>query len=197
MTRIIAVLLVAGFALVACAALPRAEGAELPKKSKIKAAQQPAAPQYEPPPYAPPVDEIGWKAHNWYMGLVGGYALGPRESELPDTWHGGIVGGYLWRSGATGLAAGIEADYVIRDLGRFQLDDGVTSLRGRAGVFVTPKTFVYGTAGVAQATPAFVPDGLRKGPVVGGGIEFYSPNPIPLRHVVKVIDVSPCGDKHR
>lgn len=128
----------------------------LPRTGKIAA----------PPAYTAP-SEPGWKAHNWYVGGVAGHSWAPDSAD--DAWQGGIVAGYLWRSAVLGL--GIEADYVIRDLGDFALDDGTTSVRGRAGVFVGPGTFLYGTAGVAQATPATLSGDLRKGLVVGGGIE--------------------------
>lgn len=121
------------------------------------------APAYTPLDSPP---ESTWKAHNWYLGIVGGHAWTP--DGVDDTWHGGIVGGYLWRNASIG--AGIEADYVVRDLGDFTVDDGVASLRGRAGVFFGT-TFVYGTAGIAEATDTIVPDGFRRGLVVGAGVE--------------------------
>jgi hypothetical protein len=86
-----------------------------------------------------------------------------------ETWQGGIVAGYLWRSKV--LGAGVEADYVARDLREFAIDDGIASLRGRLGLFVAPGTFLYGSAGVGEATGDVVPDRFSKGLVVGGGIE--------------------------
>jgi opacity protein-like surface antigen len=150
--------LAAALAFSACATY----AADPPRKGRIAAPQQQQpiyTPQYTPPAPAEP----DYKTHNWYIGGVGGYDF---DSE---TWQGGIVAGYLWRSAVLGL--GVEADYVIRDLGDARLDDGVASLRGRLGLFVAPGTFLYGTAGVAEATGDVVPDGFRKGLVVGGGVE--------------------------
>lgn len=31
----------------------------------------------------------------------------------------------------------------------------------------------------------------------GGGIEFYSPFPIEVQNVAEVIELKPCGDRHR
>lgn len=148
-------------ALAACSSL-RADAEGINRRSRV------AAPAYVAPSEAP-----AYKVHNWYGGVVGGYAWLPDEAAelgIDDAWHGGIVAGYLWRP-TPRLGLGIEGDYVVRDLGDFAIDDGVASLRGRAGVFILPGTFLYGTAGVALATDAVVPAGFRKGPVVGGGIE--------------------------
>lgn len=125
-------------------------------------------------PYVPQTVTVepAYKTHNWYVGGVGGYAWLPGEAEqlgIEDSWHGGIVAGYLWRSSVLGL--GVEADYVLRDLGDPALDDGVGSVRGRAGVFVADGTFLYATAGVAEVSNDAVPDGFSRGLVVGGGIE--------------------------
>ena len=143
-----------------------AHGADKGKAGKIKAAE-PAPKPWEPQQYTPDEAPV-YNVHNWYAGVTGGYAWVP--DGFDDVWHGGVYGGYLWRPNAV-LGLGVEADYVLRDLGHLKLDDGVASLRGRVGVFVSPTTFVYATGGVAQATTAFVPDGFRKGPVVGGGVE--------------------------
>jgi opacity protein-like surface antigen len=165
MRRVLAYLALSlGAVAVAACTLPRAYAADKSRTGKIAAPKQ-----YEPPRYTAPEDEApAYKAHNWYVGGAGGYAWTP--DGVADSWHGGIYAGYLWRPNAV-LAMGIEADYMLRDLGDIALDDGVASLRGRLGLFISPTTFVYGTAGVAQATPAFVPDGFRKGAVVGGGVE--------------------------
>lgn len=166
MYRVIGYLVLAISMVIAGACALPAHGADKSKSGKIKAAQQP---KYEPPSYVPPAEELPpYNVHNWYAGVTGGYAWAPNGFD--DTWHGGVYGGYLWRPNAV-LGLGVEADYVLRDLGDLALDDGIASLRGRVGVFVAPGTFLYGTAGVAQATAAFVPDGFRKGLVVGGGIE--------------------------
>jgi opacity protein-like surface antigen len=164
--RRIAVCLLAFAGLLAAAvvvlALPA--GAASPnKQGKIA-----APPKYESQPYTAPEELPAYNVHNWYAGLAGGYAWTPEYAD--DTWHGGVYGGYLWRPNAV-LGLGFEADYMLRDLGQFQLDDGIASLRGRLGVFFAPGTFLYGTAGISHATAAFVPDGFRKGLVVGGGIE--------------------------
>ena len=158
--RIVLALLVA-VALAACSTF-RAEAEGITRHSRV------AAPAYLVPDEAP-----AYKAHNWYGGVAGGYAWTPDEDCGPscdDVWHGGIVGGYLWRP-TPGLGLGIEGDYSVRDLGDFAIDDGVASVRARAGVFVLPGTFVYGTGGVAHATEAAAPPGARKGPVVGLGVE--------------------------
>jgi opacity protein-like surface antigen len=130
----------------------------LPRTSRIAA----------PPASIAAPAEPAWKAHNWYIGGVAGGAWAP-NSAGSDVAQAGAVAGYLWRSAVLGL--GIEADYAIRDLADFSIDDGTASVRGRAGVFVGPGTFLYGTAGVAQATPATLSGDLRKGLVVGGGVE--------------------------
>jgi opacity protein-like surface antigen len=137
--------------------------------------------------YTPPADyRVGapepqaWRTHNWYVGGVAGYNFGIVEREVEgekpfsfidgdETWQAGIVAGYLWRNARLGL--GVEADYVVRDLGDFALDDGTASLRGRAGVFVAEGTFLYGTVGVAQAYTDAVSGDFRRGLVVGGGVE--------------------------
>jgi hypothetical protein len=31
---------------------------------------------------------------------------------------------------------------------------------------------------------------------LGGGIEFFSPHPIPFKYVKRVIEIRPCGDTH-
>lgn len=147
----------------AVTALGHAEGAAK-AKSKI------AAPAKAEPwtPYAPieaPADAVS--AHSWYIGMVGGHAWSGSDGEGQDGrfWHGGIVGGWLYRP-ASVLGLGIEADYVVRDLGA--LEDGVASLRGRVGVFAGA-TFLYATAGVHETWAADVSD--RRGLVVGAGIE--------------------------
>lgn len=145
-----------------------------------KIAAPPAQQVYTPPAYTAPTVEPEYRAHTLYLGGVAGYNFGVRErttgGEEPITsivgdeaWQGGIVAGYLYRSGMLGL--GVEADYVVRDLGDFAIDDGTASVRGRAGVFMGAGTFVYGTAGVAQAYTDTVAGDLRKGLVVGGGVE--------------------------
>jgi opacity protein-like surface antigen len=139
--------------------------ADLPAKGKIAAPQPYALPAYTPPLDSPPAPET-WQAHNWYVGLVGGHVWAAED--LPDTWHGGVVAGYLWRNASIG--AGVEADYVVRDLGDFRLDDGVASLRARVGVF-TGATFLYATTGVAETFSDLVPDGFSRGLVVGAGVE--------------------------
>jgi opacity protein-like surface antigen len=150
--------LAAALAFSACATY----AADPPRKGRIAAPQQQQpiyTPQYTPPAPAEP----DYKTHNWYIGGVGGYDFDD------ETWQGGIVAGYLWRSKV--LGAGIEVDYVARDLGDFAIDDGIASLRGRLGLFVAPGTFLYGTAGVGEATGDVVPDRLSKGLVVGGGVD--------------------------
>jgi outer membrane immunogenic protein len=137
-----------------------ASAADLTRRGRIAA---PPAPTYAPAPYTAP--EPDYKVSNWYIGGAAGYAFAD-----DDTWQGSVYGGWLWRPNAT-LGLGVEADYTFRDLGHFALDDGIASLRGRAGVFVAPGTFVYGTAGVAQSTDAVVPAAFAKGLVMGGGIE--------------------------
>lgn len=148
----------------ACANLWAAEPL---RKGRIAAPEQPLT--YAPPPYTAPAAPE-YKAHTFYLGGVAGGAWVEGAERFDDgVWQGGVVAGYLWRSGVLGL--GVEADYVVRDLGDFALDDGGASVRGRAGMFVATGTFVYATAGVGQATEAAAPDGLRKGLVVGGGVE--------------------------
>ena len=156
MRFLLAVLIAA--ALAACSAL-RAEAEGITRHSRV------AAPAYLVPDEAP-----AYKAHNWYGGVVGGYAWTAEEFEFGDTWSGGIVGGYLWRPNAV-LGLGIEGDYSVRDLGDFAVDDGVASVRARVGVYPLPGTFLYGTGGVAHATEAAAPEGARKGPVIGLGVE--------------------------
>ena len=152
--------LAAGLLALACILLFAAAGhADSPSWGRtIAAPVQPEAP--------------AWKPHNWYVGAVGGYAWTPDEPNCgqacDDVWHGGVVAGYLWRNAVLGL--GVEADYVVRDLTDFAIDDGMASVRGRVGVFAGA-TFMYATAGIAEATGDIVPDGFRKGLVVGGGVE--------------------------
>jgi hypothetical protein len=142
----------------------------LPTKGKVAAPTQ----TWQPSPYTPPIDspppEV-IQTHQFYVGVVGGHAWTPGgEGNLNSgIWHGGIVGGWLYRPNSV-LGMGVEGDYVVRDLGS-AAGDGVASLRGRVGVFVGP-TFVYGTAGVHETWGAgFMSDDLRRGLVVGGGIE--------------------------
>lgn len=166
-----------GIFVCACTALWAAEPL---RGGRIAAPQQPT---YAPLPAdtAPAAPE--YKAHTFYLGGVAGYNFGIQQREGvegedarpfsfidgDETWQAGVVAGYLWRSGVLGL--GVEADYVVRDLGDFAIDDGTATLRGRAGVFVGAGTFLYATAGVGEAYTDAVSDGFRRGPVVGGGVE--------------------------
>lgn len=112
-----------------------------------------------------------YKTHNLYAGVMGGWNW---QEDIKDDgrWDASIVAGYLWRNSTFG--AGIEADYT-RDLEDFEGDDGAASIRGRAGVFLDNKTFLYATAGVTQALSDQVEDlGLDKGLVVGGGLEVQA-----------------------
>jgi opacity protein-like surface antigen len=149
--------------LAACVSVPygRAEG--LPAASKVWS------------PLAQPAPEtLGWKAHNFYAGVVGSYAWRPdlegEGSPMADEWQLGLLAGYLYRSGATGWAGGVEADWTPHDLGRLRDDDGTLSVRARAGAFVSSKTFVYGTFG-AQLEMDTLTGLVMQGPVVGGGVE--------------------------
>src|SRR5262245_45443684 len=141
-------LLLAAVLLVGCATL--AHAADPVRKGKIAAPPEAAAPAAPWTPYAAPPEVPAYKTHNWYVGGLGGYSFTP-DSGLGDVWSGSVIAGYLWRPNAV-FAAGLEAEYMVRDLGHFDLHDGVTSVRGRAGVFMAPGVFVYGAAGVAQAT---------------------------------------------
>jgi opacity protein-like surface antigen len=152
----------------ACA-IPFAQAAEPLKRGKIAAPQQP--PTYAPLPYSAPA-EPAYKAHSFYVGGLLGGAWGEGADAVEDgVAQGGIVAGYLWRPGGGVLAGGVEIDYTVRDLGDFRLDDGTATVRGRLGVFVADRTFLYGTAGVGEAFGDALPDGFRRGLVVGGGVE--------------------------
>lgn len=119
-----------------------------------------------------------WKVHNFYGGVLFGYDWGIQDDgahytdgiKESQTFQGGAVAGYLFRPNEF-WGLGAEIDYMARDLGEFDLDDGLTSLRGRLGVYVAPGTFVYGTAGVSYAPQIAKTAGLDKGIVVGGGLE--------------------------
>jgi opacity protein-like surface antigen len=167
MRRALAYLLLSLGLVLAATCLVPAHAASPNQKGKIVAPQQP---KYQPPPYTAVEEMPAHNVHNWYAGLAGGYAWAPSGPYFDggDTWQGGVYGGYLWRPNAV-LGLGVEADYMVRDLGRFQLDDGIASLRARLGVYFGRDTFLYGTAGIAHATA--LPDGFDRGLVVGGGIE--------------------------
>lgn len=150
-------------ALIGCVSVPYGRADGLPKASKIW------TPLSQPAP-----ETLGWKAHNFYMGAVGSYAWYPDSqgegSPLADEWQLGLLAGYLYRTGATGFAAGVEVDWTPHDLGRLRDDDGTLTARIRAGAFVSSKTFVYGTFG-AQLDQDVLTGLVMQGPVVGGGIE--------------------------
>lgn len=150
-------------------------GLALAALSLAAAADGPTYGRQQPRIAAPRTTEPAYKAHNWYLGGGLGYSWGIEADEYDkpqgaDTWQGGLIAGYLWRPNEF-LGAGVEADYMVRDLGDFVLEDGVASLRGRLGVFVAPGTFVYGTAGVAQTNSDEVPPGLKQGLVLGAGLD--------------------------
>jgi opacity protein-like surface antigen len=178
-TALLSAFIVLGALLTACASY----AADPPRRGKIAAPQQ-QQPVYTPRYVPPAAAEPAYKVHNFYAGAVGGYSFGTPiertgidpETEKPfafvdrdDTFQAGIVAGYLWRGAVFGM--GVEADYLVRNLGDPRLEDGIASVRGRAGVFASPGAFVYATAGVAEITGDKVPDGLRRGLVVGGGID--------------------------
>jgi hypothetical protein len=150
-------------ALIACVSVPYGHADGLPKTSRVADPWQPAV---EP--------TVGWKAHNFYLGAVGSYGWHPdmqgEGSPLADEWQLGLLAGYLYRTGATGFAAGVEVDWTPHELNRLRDDDGTLTVRGRAGAFVSAKTFVYGTAGFLYDKDVLT--GLvMQGPVVGGGME--------------------------
>lgn len=171
-----ALIIVCAVLLVGCMSVPvRAEG--LPKASKVW------TPLAEPAP-----ETLGWKAHNFYAGVMGSYAWRPdfddgdkpQSGPLADEWQLGLLAGYLYRTGATGLAAGVEVDWTPHALNRLRDDDGTLTVRGRAGAFVSSKTFVYGTVGIGLTMDE--PAGLvMQGPVVGAGVEVDLTTNLALR----------------
>jgi opacity protein-like surface antigen len=175
MTRSLGYLMLALAAIIAaCVSVPLGHAEDLPKASKVYS------------PLDQPVPEtLGWKAHNAYIGIMGSYAWRPDPTgeggdkpdllgvggPLADEWQLGLVAGYLYRSGATGWAGGVEIDWTPHELSRLRDDDGTLTVRGRAGAFVSSKVFVYGTAGFMLDQDVLT--GLvMQGPVVGGGVEF-------------------------
>jgi len=172
----------AALAVCGCLAAVAPAGAEglSKQRSKIAAPQQ----AYQPAPvYVPPPAEPSYRAHTFYAGGVLGFNWGQREAsgvgeyEKPftfldgtETVSGGIVAGYLFRP-SQGIGMGVEADYVVRDLGDFTADDATATVRGRLGVFVGDGTFLFGTAGVGEVFGGSLPDNLSRGLVVGGGVE--------------------------
>jgi opacity protein-like surface antigen len=152
-------------ALIACVSVPYGRADGLPTKSRVWTPLAESAPE-----------TLGWKAHNFYAGVMGSYAWRPdpdKEEQLgplADEWQLGILAGYLYRSGATGWAAGAEIDWTPHVWDRLRDDDGTLTVRGRAGAFVTSKTFVYGTVG-GYLDKDVLTGLVMQGPVVGGGVE--------------------------
>lgn len=187
--------------LAACVSVPLGHADGLPTKSKI----------WSPLNVLEPT--LGWKAHNFYIGAVGSYSSypGPARSDddykpefrfgggpLADEWQLGILAGYLYRSGATGWAGGVEVDWTPHALSRLRDDDGAMTLRARAGAFVSSKTFVYGTAG-AHIDLDVLTGLVMQGPVVGGGIEYDIASNLVLRaevlHLRYGADYADWGDE--
>lgn len=169
--------------LAACVSIPLGHADGLPTKSKIWS-----------PLNTPAPETLGWKAHNFYIGAVGSYAAYPDAARsdgykpefrfgggpLADEWQLGLLAGYLYRSGPTGWAGGVEIDWTPHAIDRLRDDDGTLTVRGRLGAFVSPKAFVYGTFG-AQLDMDVLTGLVMQGPVVGGGLEYDITSNLMLR----------------
>ena len=129
----------------------------------------------------------------FYFGATLGYASGSTGVEGgsgafsfdQDGFAGTMFGGYNWQ--LSGIVVGLEADIGTGDLGGSAISAGSSiqselnvfgSLRGRAGVLMSPQTLLYATAGLAWADYDFSVTGARTasetllGYQVGAGLEL-------------------------
>ena len=165
------------------------------------------APRVARPPedFAPPVGRPYLDIERWtgfYFGgtLGGSFGRGRTDGDIgayrfeQDGKVGTVFAGYNWQIGPTVL--GVETDVGIGDvssatataLGTFRSEMGAFgSLRGRAGLLVSPAMLVYGTAGLAWANMDFRLDGFAAesktltGYQVGLGTEFLLSRNVGLR----------------
>lgn len=151
--------------------------------------------------YADPSDKSPW--NGGYVGVHAGVGEGetdvncvsgcifPYETSF-DT-NGPFIGLQIGlnRQISDRLVVGIESDVSFSDISGDTFFGGKAAsssldmfgtLRGRAGILVTPTTLVYATGGLAWAdwTNSFVPDSTRNsfsdvewGWTVGGGVETF------------------------
>jgi opacity protein-like surface antigen len=107
---------------------------------------------------------VDYKVHNFEVGALLGY--GWSDHEQADPWKDGQWGayvGYLMRPNQT-LGLGMEVDATRPfDSG----EEWLLSLRLRAGIYVTPQMFAYGTGGAVWSL-----DTHETGWVAGGGLSF-------------------------
>ena len=139
---------------IGCAATSGAEAADLGGWS----------PRPEPEPYyATPLDTARWTGA--YVGIAGGYGFGDNDVVRGNTpilsldqsgGLGWVYGGYNWQFG--NFVTGLEADVGIGNLDGSDISgsrsadaelNALGSIRGRAGVLLSPVFLVYGTAGFA------------------------------------------------
>jgi outer membrane immunogenic protein len=160
-------------------------------------------PRGGPPPeptYSSPLDTARWTGA--YLGVAGGYSFGDTDvlsgdiNVLSLDQSGGVgwvYGGYNWQIG--NFVAGLEADIGTGSLGGSE-GAGLTeiaadlnymgSIRGRAGVLLTPAFLVYGTAGYAWSDMDISARGVSaaetfSGYTVGVGTELNFSGPWSLR----------------
>lgn len=152
------------------------------------------------PVYYSPIDTARWTGA--YLGVAGGYSFGDTDvlngntNILSFDQSGGlgwIYGGYNWQFG--NFVTGVEADIGtgsfngsertgISEIGASLNYTG--SIRGRAGVLLTPAFLVYGTAGFAWSDMDITRLGTTAsqtftGYDVGAGTELNVSGPWSLR----------------
>lgn len=185
------VMLAAGAAIILmsgelCCGVQQAQAAALLSKDKLPAPQPVPAQLYEDAP-----------VRNWtglYLGGTVGLNLGASDFNAPfgsgddDSTGitGGVIGGYNMQLGQ--FVLGVEGDWsALTTDEQFTVGantatsegNWLTSIRGRAGFLVTPRTMLYATGGVAWADLDFALNGpgggtqsdTLTGYQVGGGVE--------------------------
>ncbi len=193
---------VAGFVLLAAAAAPAANAADLYRN------QPPAA------TYVPPVTPTNTWA-GFYLGVNGGYGWGGGGDTVtygsgvlnraqPEGGFGGGQLGYNFQSGS--FVYGVETDFQGGDISDRAAGSGYASsermdwfgtVRGRAG-FAFDRALIYGTGGFAYGDvkqhaviggDSFTDGGAtRTGFTLGGGIEYKLNNAWSLKAEYQYLD---------
>ena len=156
-----------------------------------------------PQDFAPPIStrDIGpWSG--FYLGATAGYGWGQGRADgdvgrIGFDQSGGlgtIFAGYNWQMGRAVIGA--EADIgtgglkssTVSPIGTFTTDlNSMGSIRGRAGLLLTPALLLYGTAGLGWANYDVGIDGFKSqsktftGLQVGAGAEFMMSRNVTLR----------------
>lgn len=174
------------------------------------------APRVVRPPedFAPPVGRPYLEMERWtgfyFGGTLGGtFGRGRTDGDIgsypfdQEGKAGTIFAGYNWQLGPAVL--GLETDIGLSDvgsatttaLGVLRSESGAFgSLRGRAGLLVSPAMLVYGTVGLAWANMDFKLDGFAAesktltGYQVGLGTEYLLTNNVGLRFEYMYTDFS-------